>query len=64
MMTRVWPNQTIQLPTMIVMIQMLKGEIRWIYLDGRPHEDPDVKAASYAGRFDRSLGGRYARRRN
>ena len=25
MMTRVWPNQTIQLPTMIVMIQMLKG---------------------------------------
>jgi hypothetical protein len=49
MMTRVWPNQTIQLPTMIVMIQMLKGEIRWIYLDGRPHEDPDIKAASYAG---------------
>ena len=49
MMTRVWPNQTIQLPTMIVMIQMLKGEIRWIYLDGRPHEDPEIKAASYAG---------------
>jgi hypothetical protein len=49
MMTRVWPNQTIQLPTMIVMIQMLKSEIRWIYLDGRPHEDPEIKAASYAG---------------
>ncbi len=48
-MTRVWPNQTIQLPTMIVMIQMLKHEIRWIYLDGRPHADPEIKPPSYAG---------------
>ena len=49
MMTRVWPNQTIQLPTMILMIQMLKHEIRWIYLDGRPHADPEIKPPSYAG---------------
>lgn len=48
-MTRVWPNQTIQLPTMILMIQMLKGEIRWIYLDGRPHADPEIKPPSYSG---------------
>lgn len=48
-MTRVWPNQTIQLPTMILMIQMLKHEIRWIYLDGRPHADPDIKPPSYSG---------------
>ena len=49
MMTRVWPNQTIQLPTMILMIQMLKHEIRWIYLDGRPHVDPEIKPPSYGG---------------
>jgi len=49
MMTRVWPNQTIQLPTMILMIQMLKHEIRWIYLDGRPHADPEIKPPSYSG---------------
>ena len=49
MMTRVWPNQTIQLPTMILMIQMLKHEIRSIYLDGRPHADPEIKPPSYAG---------------
>jgi hypothetical protein len=49
MMTRVWPNQTIQLPTMILMIQMLKSEARWIYLDGRPHADPEIKPPSYSG---------------
>jgi hypothetical protein len=48
-MTRVWPNQTIQLPTVIIMTQMLKHEIRWIYIDGRPHADPDIKPASYSG---------------
>jgi hypothetical protein len=49
MMTRVWPNQTIQLPTMILMIQMLKHEIRWIYLDGRAPADPEIKPPSYTG---------------
>ena len=48
-MTRVWPNQTIQLPTVIVMIQMLKTELRWIYIDGRPHADPEIKPPSYSG---------------
>jgi hypothetical protein len=45
----VWPNQTIQLPTMIVMTQMLKHEIRWIYIDGRGHADPEIKPPSYSG---------------
>jgi hypothetical protein len=49
LMTRVWPNMTIQLPTMIVMVQMLKHEIRWIYLDGRPHADPEIRQASFSG---------------
>jgi hypothetical protein len=49
LMTRVWPIQTIQLPTMILMTQMLKHEMRWIYLDGRPHTDPEIKPPSYAG---------------
>jgi hypothetical protein len=48
-MTRVWPNQAVQLPTVIIMTQMLKHEIRWIYLDGRPHADPEIKPPSYSG---------------
>jgi len=28
---------------------MLKHEIRWIYLDGRPHADPEIKPPSYSG---------------
>jgi hypothetical protein len=34
---------------MIFMMQMLKHEPRWIYLDGRPHADPEIKPPSYAG---------------
>lgn len=49
LMTRVWPNETIQLPTMIYMVQMLKHEIRRIYLDGRPHADPEIEPPSYSG---------------
>lgn len=49
LMTRVWPNETIQLPTMIYMVQMLKHEIRRIYLDGRPHADPEILPPSYSG---------------
>jgi len=47
--TRVWPMQLIQLPTMIVMIHGFENSVRWIYLDGRPHTDPDIVVPSYNG---------------
>jgi hypothetical protein len=49
MMTRVWPIATIQLPTMILMVQELMNTMRFIYLDGRPHTDPDVAVPSFNG---------------
>jgi hypothetical protein len=49
MMTRVWPIAMIQLPTMIVMIQELMNTMRFIYLDGRPHTDPDIAVPSFNG---------------
>jgi hypothetical protein len=48
-MTRVWPIEMIQLPTEIVMISGLEDQIRWIYLDGRPHADPDLAPLTYNG---------------
>jgi hypothetical protein len=48
-LTRVWPIQIIQLPTAIVMIQGFENQVRWIYLDGRKHSDPDTTVASYDG---------------
>ncbi len=48
-LTRVWPIQIIQLPTAIVMIQGFENQVRWIYLDGRKHSDPDTSVASYDG---------------
>ena len=49
MMTRVWPIAMIQLPTMIVMVQELMNTMRFIYLDGRPHTDPDIAVPSFNG---------------
>jgi len=49
MMTRVWPIAMIQLPTAIYMIQELMNSLRIIYLDGRPHTDPDVAVPSFNG---------------
>jgi len=49
MMNRVWPIHMIQLPTSIVMIANFENQVRWIYLDGREHTDPDLAVASYNG---------------
>ena len=48
-MTRVWPIAMIQLPTMVVMIQELMNTMRFIYLDGRSHTDPDIAVPSFNG---------------
>ncbi len=49
LMTRVWPIAMIQLPTAIYMIQELMNTMRFIYLDGRPHTDPDIAVPSFNG---------------
>ena len=48
-MTRVWPIATIQLPTAIYMVSGFINSIRIIYLDGRPHTDPDILVPSFIG---------------
>jgi len=48
-MTRVWPIAMIQLPTMVLMVQELMNTMRFIYLDGRPHTDPDIAVRSFNG---------------
>lgn len=49
MMTRVWPVSMIQLPTAIFMISELMNSLRVVYLDGRPHTDPDIAVRSFNG---------------
>src|SRR5262245_33468246 len=49
MMTRVWPIAMIQLPTAIYMVQELLNSLRIVYLDGRPHTDPDIAVRSFNG---------------
>jgi hypothetical protein len=49
MMTRVWPVAMIQLPTAIFMISELMNSMRIVYLDGRPHTDPDIAVRSFNG---------------
>src|SRR5512143_4014431 len=48
-MTRVWPIAMIQVPTAIYMISGFMNSVRIIYLDGRPHTDPDVVVRSFNG---------------
>jgi hypothetical protein len=48
-MTRVWPIAMIQLPTAIYMVSGFMNSIRIIYLDGRPHTDPDIVVPSFSG---------------
>jgi hypothetical protein len=48
-MTRVWPIAMIQIPTAIYMISGFMNSLRMIYLDGRPHTDPDVVVRSFNG---------------
>lgn len=49
LMTRVWPIAMIQKPTAVFMIQELMNTLRVVYLDGRPHTDPDVAVPSFNG---------------
>jgi hypothetical protein len=49
MMTRAWPVSMIQLPNSIFMIQELMNSVRIIYMDGRPHTDPDIAVPSFNG---------------
>jgi hypothetical protein len=48
-MTRVWPISMIQLPTAIYMLFGFTNSMRFIYLDGRPHTDPDTAVYTYNG---------------
>lgn len=48
-LTRVWPIQVIQVPTGLVMIQGFENLVRWVYMDGRKHADPDTTLPSFNG---------------
>ena len=48
-MTRVWPIAMMQYPTVIYMISEFMNSLRVVYLDGRPHSDPDVVVPSWNG---------------
>lgn len=48
-MTRVWPIHFIQLKTALVMVFNYQSQVRWIYMDGREHTDPDIFVPSYNG---------------
>ena len=48
-MTRVWAIAMVQRPTAIYLISGFKNSVRIIYLDGRPHTDPDVVIPSFNG---------------
>ncbi len=48
-MTRVWPIAMVQVPTAIYMISGFMNSVRIVYLDGRPHTDPDVVVPSFNG---------------
>ena len=48
-MTRGWPIAMIQVPTAIYMVSGFMNSLRTIYLDGRPHSDPDIVVPSFNG---------------
>ena len=48
-MTRVWPIAMIQLPTAVYMVSGFMNSLRIVYLDGRPHTDPDVVVRTFNG---------------
>ena len=48
-MTRVWPIAMMQLPTAIYMVSEFMNSLRVVYLDGRPHSDPDIVVPSFNG---------------
>jgi hypothetical protein len=48
-MTRVWPISMVQLPTVVYMLFGFTNSMRFIYLDGRKHSDPDLAVPTYNG---------------
>jgi hypothetical protein len=48
-MTRVWPIAMVQLPTVIYMTSEFMNSLRIVYLDGRPHSEPDVVVPTHNG---------------
>ncbi len=48
-MTRVWPIHFIPLKTALVMVFNFGNQVRWVYMDGRKHSDPDITPPSYNG---------------
>ena len=48
-MTRVHPISIIQLPTVAYMLFGFTNSMRFIYLDGRQHSDPDIVVYTYNG---------------
>jgi len=48
-MTRVWPIAMVQLPTVIFMTSEFMNSLRVVYMDGRPHSEPDVVVPSFNG---------------
>jgi hypothetical protein len=48
-MTRVWPITMMQYPTVIYMVSEFMNSLRIVYMDGRPHSDPDVVVPSWNG---------------
>ena len=48
-MTRVWPIAMVQLPTVIYMVSGFENAFREIFIDGRPHMDPDLVVRSFNG---------------
>ena len=48
-MTRVWPIAMVQGPTAIYMISGFMNSVRTVFLDGRPHTDPDLVIPSFNG---------------
>ena len=48
-MTRVHPISMVQLPTVVYMLFGFTNSMRFIYLDGRQHSDPDIVVYTYNG---------------
>jgi hypothetical protein len=48
-MTRVWPFNAIQLPTVVYQLFGFTSSMRFIYLDGRKFTDPDLVVYTYNG---------------
>ena len=48
-MTRYWPVQFVQLPTMVIVISMVSNNVRWIYTDGRQHPADEDLVLTYNG---------------